>query len=106
MKDLLGAGSSPPTEEPEVWKLLMPTQSQRCGTAMGPATTDGALHTLEGRPPWVCMQPQPRCWLGTITGPVDMEQEEAEGERYEPHFSDLVDIISLDPNDKDKEVIL
>lgn len=52
------------------------------------------------------MQPQPRCWLGTITGPVDVEQEEAEGERYEPHFSDLVDIISLDPNDKDKEVIL
>lgn len=75
MEDLLGAGSLPQAEVPEAWSLVS-THPQRHGAAVGPATTDGALHRqLRGRMPRVCMKPQPMCWLVAITGPVDVEQE-------------------------------
>lgn len=48
MEDVLGAGSPPQAEGLEAWRLLMSTHSQRCDTAMGPATTDGALHRQAG----------------------------------------------------------
>lgn len=76
VEDLLGAGRPSQAEGLEVWKPLVSTHPQRHGTAMGPATTDGALHRqLRGRQPWVCGKHQTSCWLGAITGPVDLEQE-------------------------------
>ena len=48
MERLLGAGRPPQAEGPEAKKLLVSAHPQRCGTAMGPATTDGALHRQGG----------------------------------------------------------
>lgn len=52
------------------------------------------------------MKPQPGRRLGTITEPVDVQQEAGGEGRYESHFPNLTGVISLDQMAKDKEVVL
>lgn len=69
VENLLGAGRPSQAEGLEAWKPPVSAHPQRHGTAMGPATTDGALHRqLRCRQPWVCVKHQPSYWLGAITG--------------------------------------
>ena len=52
------------------------------------------------------MKLPPRNRLGTITEPVDVEQETGGEGWYLSHFPNLMGVISLDQMAKDKEMIL